>query len=879
MVDVRYRHARLLGPRPDRARRSIRAIRHVHTSTCRTHTTRATAERRLPTPPGRPKGCVIGGRILRVNANTPPRRSSWRTSASSSPATRWGSLAVRFRWRALRRACGDGANFDYVDYGQTGGRRARGGAGGRERRRPPRAERCAARICGPAATRSPSTARCIRIDPATGAALPDNPGQWGQRCQSEAHHRLRPAQSLPHHGAPRHVGDLGGRRRLGRPGRKSTASSTRPTERSSNFGWPCYEGNGRQPGYEAAFLTLCGEPLRGRERRRRLSLLHLQPGQQVVSGEACGTGSSSVSGLGVLPDHRRHLSRPTIAGRCSSPTTRASASGRCAASADGHAGTRRGPAGVRRPARAVRSTPEVRPRAASCTTPTSPHRTRCAGCAPSTGNQAPTARAVRRARPQAPRPLAGARSTASGCRATPDAGSALAYAWDLDLRRRRSTTAPSGGGDARSSRVAGSVTGARLRVTDPSRASTTWNRGDRRRRRAAGDDHRRAGAGHYLAGRRHAWAFSGSARSASGDPLPADRAELAARPAPLQTPGGRLPRPHDPGAGGRRVRQLRRARPRVPLLPRAAPHRDRRRPQHDRDPTALPADLPRARGQRAPGFYVFAGSASGPAPLDADVIVGSATSIGAATPQVRDGRTWTFSGWPAPGDPVRSVHRRRAGRHLHRVLHRRRAAAAGQARRAARSETGLARAAWSPHGASSVPASRACGCAARAAPRAAATAPGSRSAVTAILRDGAGGAGAARRLHRGGRGPSGPRIGPAPGPGRGACADDGVRARRPGRRAPLARPAARRREAPAPGAGRTSRWPGTAGRPGCTSTGVPRGSARPARSSGAGWCGSGSAATGTESGAWGRGRLDDVRVYKRALTAAQVAADSKRAVR
>ena len=24
-----------------------------------------------------------------------------------------------------------------------------------------------------------------------------------------------------------------------------------------NFGWPCYEGNGRQPGYDGANLNIC----------------------------------------------------------------------------------------------------------------------------------------------------------------------------------------------------------------------------------------------------------------------------------------------------------------------------------------------------------------------------------------------------------------------------------------------------------------------------------------------------------------------------------------------------------------------------------------------------------------------------------------------
>jgi hypothetical protein len=37
------------------------------------------------------------------------------------------------------------------------------------------------------------------------------------------------------------------------------------------------------------------------------------------------------------------------------------------------------------------------------------------------------------------------------------------------------------------------------------------------------------------------------------------------------------------------------------------------------------------------------------------VIVGSTTSIGAATPQQRDGLSWVFTGWPEPGAASRDV--------------------------------------------------------------------------------------------------------------------------------------------------------------------------------------------------------------------------------
>ena len=55
------------------------------------------------------------------------------------------------------------------------------------------------------------------------------------------------------------------------------------------------------------------------------------------------------------------------------------------------------------------------------------------------------------------------------------------------------------------------------------------------------------------------------------------------------------------------------------------------------------------------GLTVFSGSESGPSPLESEVIVGSSNTIGAATPQLFDGRSWAFTGWPEPGESNRAV--------------------------------------------------------------------------------------------------------------------------------------------------------------------------------------------------------------------------------
>src|SRR4029434_1369049 len=65
-----------------------------------------------------------------------------------------------------------------------------------------------------------------------------------------------------------------------------------------NFGWPCYEGNGRQSGYDGANLNICENlyATPGAETRPYFTYNH---SNSVVPGESCPTGSSSVAGLEV----------------------------------------------------------------------------------------------------------------------------------------------------------------------------------------------------------------------------------------------------------------------------------------------------------------------------------------------------------------------------------------------------------------------------------------------------------------------------------------------------------------------------------------------------------------------------------------------------
>ena len=76
-----------------------------------------------------------------------------------------------------------------------------------------------------------------------------------------------------------------------------------PTTGVTNFGWPCYQGEGggagstRQSGYDAANLSIC-ETLYGLGQSAVQAPFYAwNHSARVVSGETCPTGSSSAAGI------------------------------------------------------------------------------------------------------------------------------------------------------------------------------------------------------------------------------------------------------------------------------------------------------------------------------------------------------------------------------------------------------------------------------------------------------------------------------------------------------------------------------------------------------------------------------------------------------
>ena len=254
-----------------------------------------------PNPPGGTgDGCVVGARVSRLEAAgsvmTGPEVVLVEDWCQQYPSHSIGSLAFGADG-ALYVSGGDGASFNFVDYGQDGSPLnpcgdPPVGAGGTQT--PPSAEGGALRSQDVLSAGDPvaMSGAVLRIDPLTGAALPDNPLAGGDPGDDRivAFGLRNPYRLTVRPGTSEvWVGDVGWNvwEEINR--------IAAPTADVANFGWPCYEGAGRQSGYDNANLGLC-EALytSGTATAPYYTYNH---SARVVPGETCPTGSSSVSGL------------------------------------------------------------------------------------------------------------------------------------------------------------------------------------------------------------------------------------------------------------------------------------------------------------------------------------------------------------------------------------------------------------------------------------------------------------------------------------------------------------------------------------------------------------------------------------------------------
>ncbi len=579
-----------------------------------------------PTPPGATDdGCVVNGRISRVNVNNAQEQvllaGAW---CQQFPSHSIGGLAFGADGE-LYASAGDGASFNYADERPTSGRPGNpcndpAREGGSIRSQDLRTAGDPAGLDGSLLRLDPDTGAAAGGNPLAGSADPNARRIIAQGLRNPFRIAIRPGTN------ELWAADVGWN--VWEEINRYTAPGTGAYR---NFGWPCYEGAARLGSWDQLDNPVC-EGLYGAGGAVAPYYAY-RHADKVVANESCPTGTSSISGLefydgGTFPaEYDGALFFADYARSCAWAMLR-------------------GADGLPDPTRIrtfITGAPvvdlQVGPGGALFFVDINGTVRRIRALA---GNRAPTARAT--ATPASgPAPLAVA---LDGRGSTDPDGGTLAYAWDLD-----GDGAYDDGSASTASRTYTTPTTVRLRVRDPSgledfaqvrvepgipptaaiaapAAGTTWKVGDR-------------------------LAFSGSGTSGTGAPLPASALswELRLHHCPIS---GCHVHPVQTWAGTASGTV-------------AAP--DHEYPSYlELRLTATDAGLTTSVSRRLdprtvaltvatdpPGLQAFLGSASGTAPLGADVIVGSRTSLGVAATQQLLGRTWTFTGWPEAGPAARDV--------------------------------------------------------------------------------------------------------------------------------------------------------------------------------------------------------------------------------
>jgi glucose/arabinose dehydrogenase len=262
-----------------------------------------------PTPPGATTdGCVVSARVSRLTASGNTMTGSEQVLiedwCQQYPSHSIGTLLFG-RDGKLYVSGGDGASFNNVDYGQYGatfsGDKANPcgdpPAPAGTALSPPTAEGGALRSQSVRRTDGPATldGAVLRIDPATGQGLADNP--FGSSSDPNARRIVAYGLRNPFRMTQRPgtdelwIGDVGWNtweeiNRLTAPA--GTASR--------NLGWPCYEGMGAQSGYQGAGLNQCTS-LYSTSGSVAAPYYAYNHSACVVSYPNCRTGGSSITGL------------------------------------------------------------------------------------------------------------------------------------------------------------------------------------------------------------------------------------------------------------------------------------------------------------------------------------------------------------------------------------------------------------------------------------------------------------------------------------------------------------------------------------------------------------------------------------------------------
>ncbi|MFD9941529.1 LamG-like jellyroll fold domain-containing protein [Nonomuraea sp. NPDC059023] len=262
-----------------------------------------------PSPPGPTgDGCLITGRLSVISpagAET-PLITDW---CQQHPSHSTGDL--QFGPDGMLYATGgDGASFNFADYGQDnlpssditpdnpcGDPPNSVGTA----LSPPSAEGGALRSQDVRTSGDPSglDGTMIRVDPDTGAAAAGNPnaGSADQNTARIVANGLRNPFRLTNRPGTAEMW-------LGEVGWTTWEEINRvasPTAGVTNFGWPCYEGPNRQGGYDALNLTLCENYYAAGPSAHAAPYFGWNHSTRPAPNDPCPSGNSSASGVAFYP--------------------------------------------------------------------------------------------------------------------------------------------------------------------------------------------------------------------------------------------------------------------------------------------------------------------------------------------------------------------------------------------------------------------------------------------------------------------------------------------------------------------------------------------------------------------------------------------------
>ena len=254
-----------------------------------------------PTPPGATQdGCLVTGRLSRltIGANgvaTGGEQVLLTDWCQQFPSHSIGTVTFGPDG-ALYVGGGDGASFNYADWGQQGNPCADPPGPAGTNLSPPTARGGALRsqsVRRPAGEPVLLNGAIARINPDTGAPMPgnpfaSNPNANAQRIiaygfRNQFRFAFRPGTN------ELWAGDVGWN-----TWEEINRIPNATDNVAENFGWPCYEGNARQSGYDGANLDLC-ESLYGTG--QTAPYYAYNHSASVAANDGCPTGGSSVSGI------------------------------------------------------------------------------------------------------------------------------------------------------------------------------------------------------------------------------------------------------------------------------------------------------------------------------------------------------------------------------------------------------------------------------------------------------------------------------------------------------------------------------------------------------------------------------------------------------